>query len=207
LNKKTVGLRSGLAAAGASGELVLKPPKQLPLQFLLNMMDDETQPITMRIDCAKAALPFLHHRKGLVDINGRDAPVTVQIVRFRDLEGEFETRDRLVEPGPVIEHDPLPTSHCGRRLVPDAELTIATAIPAAAITSRARASKPPVASMTTSASSHSASRATSDQTPRGVFVTRKAHRPGRTHTSSQSLLTSTPTKWVCSAILIMDPAL
>src|SRR5215472_10077595 len=111
-NKRTLGLRMGLVAAGAPLELAEKPLRQQPLDFLLDVMADESQPITTRVDAAKAAAPFVHFRKGLVDTSGRDVPITVQVVRFSDVAGELETRDRLTEPEPVtIEHDPSSTRH------------------------------------------------------------------------------------------------
>jgi hypothetical protein len=102
----------GLVAAGAPLELAEKPPGQLPLDFLLEVMADESHPIATRVDAAKAAAPYVHFRKGLVDMSGRDVPITVQIVRFTDLAGELETTDRLAEREPLtIEHDPPPASH------------------------------------------------------------------------------------------------
>jgi hypothetical protein len=101
----------GLVDAGAPIELAEKPLRQLPLDFLLEVMADENHPIATRVDAAKAAAPYVHFRKGLVDTNGRDVPITVQIVRFTDLAGEPETTDRLAEPEPVtIEHDPSSAS-------------------------------------------------------------------------------------------------
>ena len=37
--------------------------KQLPLEFLLGIMRDESYPPGVRIECAKAALPFCHAKK------------------------------------------------------------------------------------------------------------------------------------------------
>jgi hypothetical protein len=111
-NKRTLGLRMGLVAAGAPVELAEKPPRQQPLDFLLEVMADDTKPIATRVDAAKAVAPYVHFRKGLVDTSGRDVPITVQVVRFTDLAGELETTDRLAVPEPVtIEHDPPPASH------------------------------------------------------------------------------------------------
>jgi hypothetical protein len=98
----------GLVAAGAPPELTTTPPQQpltlqqQPLTFLLTAMNDATLPITTRIDAAKAAAPYVHFRKGLVDTSGRDVPLTVQVLRFSDLEP-------LGRPGKIepvtIEHD------------------------------------------------------------------------------------------------------
>jgi hypothetical protein len=50
------------------------------------VMEDESHPIATRVDAAKAAAPYVHFRKGMVDQAGRDQPLTVQILRFSDLE-------------------------------------------------------------------------------------------------------------------------
>jgi hypothetical protein len=97
----------GLVAAGAPIELAEKPPRQQPLDFLLDVMADESHPIATRVDAAKAAAPYVHFRKGLIDTRGRDVPLMVQIIRFSDVAPELETPDRRIEPKPVtIEHDP-----------------------------------------------------------------------------------------------------
>jgi hypothetical protein len=102
-NKRTLALRMGLIAAGAPPDLAtppeeaVKPPRQQPLEFLLNVMEDESHPIATRVDAAKAAAPYVHFRKGLIDTNGRDVPLTVQVIRFGDMTSK---------PEPVmIEHD------------------------------------------------------------------------------------------------------
>jgi hypothetical protein len=110
-NKRTLGLRMGLAAAGAPLELAEKPPRRLPLDFLLDVMADESHPIATRVDAAKAAAPYVHFRKGLVDTTGRDVPITVQVLRFTDPAGELKAPDKPAEPEPLtIEHDPPPPS-------------------------------------------------------------------------------------------------
>ena len=108
-NKRTLALRMGLIAAGAPPdlatppELAVKSTRQQPLEFLLNVMEDESQPIATRVDAAKAAAPYVHFRKGLIDTNGRDVPLTVQILRFSDLEPLG--RSGKPEPVMTIEHD------------------------------------------------------------------------------------------------------
>jgi hypothetical protein len=70
-------------------------------------MVDEGQPMATRVDAAKAAAPYVHFRKGLVDTSGRDIPLTVQIIRFSDIVDEPETLARPAKPEPVtIEHNP-----------------------------------------------------------------------------------------------------
>ena len=108
-NRRTLGLRMGLMAAGAPSELANKPLRQLPLDFLLEVMADESHPIATRLDAAKAAAPYVHFRKGLVDTSGRDVPLVVQVLRFADVQGELETD---AGPEPVtIEHQSPPASH------------------------------------------------------------------------------------------------
>jgi hypothetical protein len=92
LNKATQARILGFAPP----ELV-KPAHQQPLEFLLSVMEDESHPIATRVDAAKAAAPYVHFRKGMVDQAGRDQPITVQVIRFSDMTSKLE---------PVtIEHD------------------------------------------------------------------------------------------------------
>jgi hypothetical protein len=49
-------------------------------------MNNESNELSVRVDAAKALLPYTNFRKGLVDTTGRDVPLTVQILRFSDLE-------------------------------------------------------------------------------------------------------------------------
>jgi hypothetical protein len=106
-NKRTLGLRMGLVAAGAPVELAEKSPRQQPLDFLLDVMADESYSIATRVDAAKAAAPYVHFRKGLVDTSGGDVPLTVQILRFSDVAGGLETSNRPAMAEPLtIEHDP-----------------------------------------------------------------------------------------------------
>jgi hypothetical protein len=106
-NKRTLALRMGLAAAGSPSELATPPFK-----FLSDVMANEGNDLSVRIDAAKALLPYTNFRKGLVDTSGRDVPLQVSIVRFSNTADELENTDRLAKSGPVvIEHDPSPTSH------------------------------------------------------------------------------------------------
>lgn len=106
-NRRTLALRMGVVDAGAPLARAEKPPRQLPLDFLLDVMADEGQPMATRVDAAKAAAPYVHFRKGLVDTSGRDVPLTVNIIRFSDIVDEPETLARPAKHEPVtIEHDP-----------------------------------------------------------------------------------------------------
>jgi len=96
-NRRTLALRQGLVTVGAPPDAAVKPPRQQPLEFLLNVMEDASHPIATRVDAAKAAAPYVHFRKGMVDQAGRDQPITVQVIRFSDMTSKLE---------PVtIEHD------------------------------------------------------------------------------------------------------
>ena len=96
-NRRTLALRQGLVTVGAPPDATVKLPRQQPLEFLLKVMEDESHPIATRVDAAKAAAPYVHFRKGFIDTNGRDVPLTVQVIRFGDMTSK---------PEPVtIEHD------------------------------------------------------------------------------------------------------
>jgi hypothetical protein len=88
------------------------PPRLQPLELLLDVLNDASLSLEVRLNAARWAAPYVHHHKGQVDTSGRDAPLQVMIVKFNDVRDEIETNDRMAEPKPVtIEHDPLPTSH------------------------------------------------------------------------------------------------
>jgi hypothetical protein len=83
-------------AAGASDQ------ETPPFKFLSAVMNDEGNELSVRVDAAKALMPYTNFRKGLVDTAGRDVPLTVQILRFSDLE----PLGRSDKPEPVtIEHN------------------------------------------------------------------------------------------------------
>jgi hypothetical protein len=73
---------------------------QRPLEFLLAVVADESQPIGTRITAATAALPFTNHRLGLIDSAGRDQPLHITVLRFADLPDEPDPK--------LIEHDQRP---------------------------------------------------------------------------------------------------
>ena len=52
---------------------------ELPLDFLLRMMRDIKLEQDKRIDCAKAAAPYLHAKRAPVGSDGEDAPQTIVI--------------------------------------------------------------------------------------------------------------------------------
>jgi hypothetical protein len=97
LNKRTIALRAGLEAAGAPTDQATPP-----FQFLSDVMNNEGNELSVRVDAAKALMPYTNFRKGMVDQAGHDVPLTVQILRFSDLE----PLGRSDKPEPVvIEHD------------------------------------------------------------------------------------------------------
>lgn len=71
-NKKTAGL---LAKVQAEGET--------PLEFLLGQMRDPALPRDVRIDCAKAAAPYVHSKLASIEMN---ANVTNHEAKLEDLE-------------------------------------------------------------------------------------------------------------------------
>ena len=79
LGKKTGGRKKGSRNKGAG---IIKPrsvvPLEIlngktPLEFLLETMRDESQELFIRLDCGKAAAPYLHSRKAQqVEVSGKD---------------------------------------------------------------------------------------------------------------------------------------
>jgi hypothetical protein len=83
---------------------LVKPAHQQPLEFLLSVMEDTSQLIATRVDAAKAAAPYVHFRKGLIDTTGRDVPLMIQVVRFSDGE-QLEAPRPILDVTKVIEMD------------------------------------------------------------------------------------------------------
>lgn len=48
---------------------------EMPLDFLLRIMRDEAAEEVKRIDCAKAAAPYLHHKLNAIDHSASDGTI------------------------------------------------------------------------------------------------------------------------------------
>jgi hypothetical protein len=95
-NKRTLALRAGLVAAGASPEGAAQPPRLQPLELLVNTLNDVSLPLDVRLNAARWAAPYVHAHQGRVDVSDIARPLVVQILRFSEAS----------EPEPVvIEHD------------------------------------------------------------------------------------------------------
>lgn len=57
-----------------------KESGELPLDYLLRVMRDEGSDEAKRIDCAKAAAPYLHPKRAPVDGEGNEAGLTLTVV-------------------------------------------------------------------------------------------------------------------------------
>lgn len=68
-----------IAKAEAGGEM--------PLDFLLRMMRDDAADETKRIDCAKAAAPYVHARLANIDANVTGA-LTIANAVFKGLNAD-----------------------------------------------------------------------------------------------------------------------
>jgi hypothetical protein len=98
-NKRTVGRRLALMAAGVNTEAAALPLRLQPLELMLNVVNDVSLPLEVRLNAARWSAPYVHHHKGQVDINGMSQPLVVQILRFSEAS----------EPAAVtIEHDQQP---------------------------------------------------------------------------------------------------
>lgn len=55
----------------------------MPLDYMLEILRDETAPRDDRMDAAKAAAPYVHAKLASVEHSGKDGgPMIVEIVRF-----------------------------------------------------------------------------------------------------------------------------
>jgi hypothetical protein len=57
---------------------------EMPLDFLLRIMRDAAADEAKRIDCAKAAAPYVHPKRAPIDSEGKDASITVVINKGGD---------------------------------------------------------------------------------------------------------------------------
>ena len=69
-----------LAAIGASGPT--------PLDYMLQVMRDETQELAKRLDAAKAAAPYVHPRLASVAVGNQDDKPFEQVIRWALSEEE-----------------------------------------------------------------------------------------------------------------------
>jgi hypothetical protein len=60
-NKATAAKVQEIAASG-----------ETPLDYMLRIMRDDSRPVDMRIDCAKAAAPYVHPKLSAVEHTGKD---------------------------------------------------------------------------------------------------------------------------------------
>ncbi len=71
--------------ASAKREAEIAKSGKTPLQFLLDRMRNAEADIAERIDCAKAAAPYVHYKLASVEHSGDGGgPLVVEIVRFSD---------------------------------------------------------------------------------------------------------------------------
>ena len=72
-NKRTIALEEAMAEGG-----------ELPKSFMLRVMRDESQPMPLRADMAKAVAPYCHPRLNAVEQTGKDGGPFVIIVSEAD---------------------------------------------------------------------------------------------------------------------------
>jgi hypothetical protein len=57
-----------------------------PLDFMVSVFRDETQPLAMRLDAARSVAPYCHPRLSTVDISRHEErSLQVPIIRFSEL--------------------------------------------------------------------------------------------------------------------------
>lgn len=62
--------------ATAARQAAVSATGQTPLEALLEIMRDPGQPVGLRVDCARAAAPYVHPRMAAVTLD-RDDPVAI----------------------------------------------------------------------------------------------------------------------------------
>jgi hypothetical protein len=57
-----------------------KDSGELPLDYMLRVMRDENADEARRVDCAKAAAPYIHPKRAPVDGDGQEAGLTLTVL-------------------------------------------------------------------------------------------------------------------------------
>lgn len=77
--------------ATAKREAEIAKSGKTPLQFLIERMRNTKASMAERIDCAKAAAPYVHPKLASVEHSGDGGgPLVVEIVRFSDAHPDSE---------------------------------------------------------------------------------------------------------------------
>lgn len=87
-------------------DAIAKDGKLLPLEYMLNVMRDETSDAARRDDMAKAAAPFIHPRLAAVEHTGANGgPIeTKDVSEISDLEGARRIAFVMAEASLAINH-------------------------------------------------------------------------------------------------------
>jgi hypothetical protein len=72
-NKATAAKVQEIAATG-----------ETPLEFLVRLMRDDSRPVDMRIDCAKAAAPYVHPKLAAIEHTGKDGESLIPSAELSD---------------------------------------------------------------------------------------------------------------------------
>ena len=75
-NRKTVETTKAVESSGLT-----------PLDFMLQLMRDEGQPLPMRQDAAKNAAPYVHARLAAVELSGKGGGPVELVLRGSDIDG------------------------------------------------------------------------------------------------------------------------
>jgi len=71
-NKRTAAVEAAVAASGLT-----------PLEYMLQVLNDVSNPLSVRLDASKGAAPYVHAKLASVEVSGKDgAPLQVQIVDY-----------------------------------------------------------------------------------------------------------------------------
>ena len=103
-NKKTVGRRLALVAAGVNAEAAARPLRLQPLELMLDVGNDVSLPLDGRLNAARWSAPYVHHHKGQVDVSDVSRPLMIQVIRFADGE-PLEPPRPVLDMGKLVEID------------------------------------------------------------------------------------------------------
>src|SRR5690242_2512984 len=82
-------------------ETELRGSGELPLDYMLRIMRDETKPLELRAEMAKAAAPYCHARRAPEDKAGRSVPPVCYIHPSLEADGsDLQEPERSKAPRP-----------------------------------------------------------------------------------------------------------
>lgn len=86
--RKTGGRKKGVPNKATAAKLAAVESSGLtPLDFMLQLMRDEKQPLAMRANAAKDAAPYVHARLAAIEHSGKEGGPIELVLKGSDIDG------------------------------------------------------------------------------------------------------------------------